>query len=178
MVLETAGGRSCVRQTASVVEVRRTSGEQWRVLRQVRLAALVDSPRSFASTLAREQAFDDAEWRRRADGACWLAWQGGRPVGTVALVPDDVSEDALQVVGMWVEATVRGTGAAAALVEAACEHARATGTSEVCLWVADGNERARRAYERWGFVATGERQPLPGDPSRTEDRMRRRLVVP
>lgn len=161
-----------------VVEVRRTSPEQWQVLRRVRLAALTESPRAFASTLDEEQAFDEAEWRRRAGGTCWLAWDGERPVGTVALVPDDVSAGALQLVGMWVDPAVRGSGAAGALVEAACAHARGAGAVEVCLWVADGNERARRAYERWGFAATGERQPLPGDALRTEDRMRRVLDPP
>jgi len=158
-----------------VVEVRRTTGGQWQELRQVRLQALTDSPRAFASTLAREQAFDEAEWRRRADGTCWLAWDDERVVGTAGLVPDDVSPSALQLVGMWVAPAVRGNGAAAALVEAACAFARTAGVPEVCLWVADGNERARRSYARWGFVATGERQPLPGDPARTEDRMRRLL---
>lgn len=158
-----------------MVEVRRTSAEQWEVLRSVRLAALADAPRAFTSTLAREQALTEADWRRRAGGTCWLAWDGDRAVGTVALVPDDVSDSALQLVGMWVEPAVRGRGAAAALVEAACACARALGAAEACLWVADGNDRARRAYERWGFAATGERQPLPGDPTRTEDRMRRVL---
>ncbi len=158
-----------------MAEVRRTRDEQWQALRQVRLAALTDSPHAFASTLAREQAFDDDEWRRRASGTCWLAWDGDRPVGTAALVPDDVAEDALQIVGMWVEPAARGTGVAAALVEAACVHAAVLGAPEVCLWVAEGNERACRAYARWGFTSTGERQPLPSDPSRTEARMRRPL---
>jgi ribosomal protein S18 acetylase RimI-like enzyme len=45
----------------------------------------------------------------------------------------------------------------------------------VSLWVADGNDRARRFYERLGFTGTDERQPLPSDPGTTEERMERVL---
>jgi ribosomal protein S18 acetylase RimI-like enzyme len=154
-----------------VVEVQRTTREQWQALKQLRLQALEDAPTAFGSTLAREHALDDSEWQRRADGDSWLALVGGRAVGMVAVVPDDVSEHACQLVGMWVAPDFRGTGVAAALLEVACARARERGAEQVALWVADGNDRARRAYEQYGFTATGERQPLPSDPSRGEDRM-------
>lgn len=156
--------------------MRRTTVEQWQALRELRLHALADSPAAFGSTLTQERALPDEEWQRRAGGDSWLAWDDGRPVGMVALVPDDVSSDARQVVGMWVAPPARGTGVAAALVEAACAAARAHGAACVCLWVADGNDRARRAYERCGFTATGRRQPLPSDPTVDEERMCRSLV--
>ena len=159
-----------------MVEVRRTTAEQWRALKQLRLSALADSPAAFGSTLAREVALDDAEWQRRARGGSWLAWANGRPVGMVALVPDDGS-DGQQVVGMWVAPSSRRTGVGAALVEAACALASELGAGQVCLWVADGNEGARRAYEAYGFTATGERQPLPSDPSVGEERMCRALTA-
>jgi ribosomal protein S18 acetylase RimI-like enzyme len=44
--------------------------------------------------------------------------------------------------------------------------------SEVVLWVADHNDAARRLYERLGFRPTGESQPLPSNPARSESRMR------
>ena len=159
----------------AVVEVRRTTREQWQTLRELRLRALTDAPAAFGSTLARDRAHPDAEWQRRAAGDCWLAWDDGRAVGMVALVPDVDGADVRQLVSMWIAPEVRGTGAAAALIEAACDGACAAGAAEVVLWVADGNDRARRAYERCGFRATGERQPLPSDPAVAEERMRRRL---
>jgi ribosomal protein S18 acetylase RimI-like enzyme len=45
----------------------------------------------------------------------------------------------------------------------------------VTLWIADGNARARRLYERLGFVSTGRRQSLPSDPSVGEEELIRRL---
>jgi hypothetical protein len=38
-------------------------------------------------------------------------------------------------------------------------------------WLTDTNRAARTLYERCGFKATGERQPLPSDPARSEIEM-------
>jgi RimJ/RimL family protein N-acetyltransferase len=49
--------------------------------------------------------------------------------------------------------------------------ARDRGLSRLYLWVTDTNRAARTLYERSGFKATGERQPLPSDPARSEIEM-------
>jgi ribosomal protein S18 acetylase RimI-like enzyme len=43
------------------------------------------------------------------------------------------------------------------------------------LWILNGNDPALRLYEQFGFQSTNERQPLPGQPGRYEERMRLRL---
>ena len=43
------------------------------------------------------------------------------------------------------------------------------------LWVTETNAPARALYERCGFTLTGERQPLPSDPSIGEVAMSRTL---
>jgi GNAT superfamily N-acetyltransferase len=154
--------------------VRLVAPDDWALVREIRLRALGDSPSAFASTLELEVAFDEAEWRRRiAGGPWWLAFDGDRPVGLVAAYPPDGDERHL--VAMWVEPAARGTSTAADLVEAVCGWAADAGAGTVALWVADGNDRARRFYERLGFVATGERQPLPSNPEIGEELMRRSL---
>jgi ribosomal protein S18 acetylase RimI-like enzyme len=45
----------------------------------------------------------------------------------------------------------------------------------VHLWVTETNPHARALYERLGFTPTGERQPLPSDPSIGEIAMSRTL---
>jgi ribosomal protein S18 acetylase RimI-like enzyme len=73
-------------------------------------------------------------------------------------------------VAMWVDPAHRGSDAATRLVEAVCRWADDDGGRVVSLWVADGNDRARRFYERLGFTGTGERQPLPSAPEVGEER--------
>ena len=154
-----------------MIDVRRVLPDGWAELREVRLRALADAPSAFASTHAREVAFDEAEWRRRiAAGPWWLARADGAAVGLVAGYRTD-DDDVRHLVSMWVDAAHRGSGAAVRLVEAVCRWAADDGGRVVSLWVADGNDRARRFYERLGFTDTGERQPLPSAPEVGEERL-------
>jgi ribosomal protein S18 acetylase RimI-like enzyme len=76
---------------------------------------------------------------------------------------------------MWVRPDARGRGVAGALVNAATGWAKARGHDSMYLWVAESNTSARRLYERHGFTATGQRQPLPSHPEQPEIRMLRPL---
>lgn len=52
--------------SAMTLSVARVHADDWHRFRALRLAALADSPEMFGSTLRREQAFSEEEWRRRA----------------------------------------------------------------------------------------------------------------
>lgn len=156
------------------VEVRPAGVQDWQAVRGIRLTALADSPTAFGSTLSRERAFDEHEWRRRVEGGNWfLAWRNGEAVGVVAGFRENDLPDERHLVAMWVAPEHRGTTVAAQLVEAVCAWAQRQHARSVTLWVADGNPRARRCYERLGFRSTLERQPLPSAPEIGEERMRR-----
>ncbi len=47
--------------------------------------------------------------------------------------------------------------------------------ASVHLWVTETNKHARLLYERCGFTATAERQPLPANPALGELGMTRPL---
>ena len=157
-----------------MTRIRLAGPDDWAAVREVRLRALADSPSAFASTLEREVGFHEAEWRRRlAGGPWWMAVDGERAVGLVAAVPED---GGMHLVAMWVEPGCRGTSTATDLVDAVCDWAADAGAGTVSLWVADGNERARRFYARLGFFPTGARQPLPSAPEVGEEQLRRLLT--
>ena len=143
----------------------------------MRLRALTDAPHAFASTHAREVAFDEAGWRRRIEGGpWWLARVDGIPVGLVAGYPgDDDPADLRRLVAMWVDPRHRGTATATELVQTVCDWARTDGARVVSLWVTDGNVAARRLYERLGFVGTVECRPLPSDSTVGTERLERVL---
>jgi hypothetical protein len=84
---------------SDVVVLTRVAPEDWQRLRDVRLAALAESPEMFGSTLAKEQSFDEAEWRgRAARPATFLASRDGVDVGMAGVYEFD---DGWCVMGMW-----------------------------------------------------------------------------
>jgi GNAT superfamily N-acetyltransferase len=168
----------------SDVQIRRAHPDEWATVRDVRLAALADAPDAFASTLSRERARTEPQWRCRIRAWPWfLAWHAGTPAGLVAAVPDQPASGppagdrpagpaagpatrgarGWHLVSMWVSPQVRGTGVAELLVGAVVDHAGAVGAPRITLWVVVGNARARAFYRRMGFTATGRRQVYPRD---------------
>ena len=91
--------------------VRLLVGDDWAQLRAVRLAALIEAPYAFASTLAREQAFDEDLWRSRAGaGRTFGAFDGAALVGLATGFPVDGQPGDWHLVGMWVTPARRGQG--------------------------------------------------------------------
>ena len=149
----------------SRVEIREATLADLAEVRTVRLRALRNAPYAFASTYEREAAFDDAEWVQRltSGSATFLARTNGTTVGICSGLPP--SDGAVELVAMWVDPEVRGSGVAADLVRAVLAWATEQRANRLHLWVAGNNEHAKRFYEKSGFVLTGERQPLPSDPT-------------
>ncbi len=162
-----SGGGESWPASAGVL-VRRVRAGDWAVYRQVRLAALADSPESFSSTLERELALTEQDWRDRlGSAATFLAWQDGQPAGTATSLPYSPAykhgrSGARMLVAMWVDPRARRLGVGRLLVEAVADHARAAGAPSVVLRVYETNSRARDLYQRTGFQESGVRVPRPG----------------
>ena len=153
--------------------VRATTITDWQALREIRLQALRDAPDAFASTYAREAAFGEDEWHRRAtrDGSFIAFLPGVTPAGLGGgyLAAPGVVE----LIGMFVRPQARGRGVGEALIDAVIAWAREKDATSVHLWVTETNKHARRLYERCGFTVTAERQPLPSNPGLGEIGMQR-----
>ncbi len=158
-----------------MVLVRQTAIADWQALRDSRLLALRDAPDAFASTYAREAAFGAADWQQRAtrDGSFIAFLPKAGPAGLAAcyLAAPEVAE----LVGMFVRRPARGRGVGEALIDAVTGWARDKNAGTVHLWVTETNKHARRLYDRRGFTATAERQPLPSNPALGEIGMTCRL---
>jgi GNAT superfamily N-acetyltransferase len=83
----------------------------------------------------------------------------GVVAGTVTGGDGDVT-GAAAMTAMWVDPRFRRQGVGDVLVKTLLEWARATGYSEMFLWVADGNLAAERLYERNSFARTGAVQEM------------------
>jgi GNAT superfamily N-acetyltransferase len=156
-----------------VIKVRQIGPDDWKLLRATRLAALQDAPEAFESTYQGSLAFGEDEWRRRAGAhPVFVAFLAADPVGmAIGLHDEETRPGSRDLVSMWVSPAVRGQGVAGQLIDAVAGWARADGARELHLWVVVGNAGAWAAYDRAGFVATGERQPVRGAGNRVEERM-------
>lgn len=160
------------------MQVRRITKRDAAHLKQVRLAALKDAPSAFGSSHAAEANRPEAEWVQRAvagsrgsDRATFFAQFDDEFVGLVGGYREEPSSAIVELVSMWVAPHVRSRGVGAALVDAVRAWATETNATSISLWVTRGNTPAERLYSSKGFVATGEVQPLPSDPSKDEARM-------
>jgi GNAT superfamily N-acetyltransferase len=161
-----------------VIDIRRVEPDDWQQLRDFRLLSLRDAPSAFGSTYERERGFDEALWRERASsGATFFAVDGAVVVGLSAGIRNGGCEPGERLlVSVYVVPTVRGSGVLDRLVAAVAGWARADGASILRLDVGVDNPRARHAYERCGFRATGETCRLERDPSIVEETMKLGLL--
>jgi len=162
------------------LRVHRAGPQDWRTYRDLRLAALLDSPRAFWTTYASAATRSEQDWQAGLEWPLWIAYadtspdrrRPAAPVGLVALWhAPEAPEGEILLVQMWVATWARGRGAADALIRAALATAREDGWSRVVLEVAEENERATAAYRRLGFVPTGRTAVMPWDESVTEVEM-------
>jgi GNAT superfamily N-acetyltransferase len=166
------------------IAIRRIRADEGLRLRALRLRALADAPLAFGSTLAREQAFAESVWDERAAGAAvgsaratFVAEEQGQWVGLatgVARHPDDLDHSPI-LIGMFVDASQRGRGVGAALVERVTDWVRTLPAQRLYLWATSTNRPAIALYERCGFRRTAETRPLDHTPSLVEVLMVRHL---
>ena len=157
------------------IDVRRAQAGDGPLLKEVRLAALLDAPDAFARDHDEEAAEPDDFWAQTAgtnssgpDHTTFFGFVDGAAVGIVG--GHRVGEAEIELVAMWTRPEHRGAGIGERLVEAVVEWADG---DRVRLWVTRGNDRAQRLYERCRFEVIEEIRPLPSDPCRDEVRMSR-----
>jgi len=147
----------------SDVTVKALDGEDWQAFRDVRLAALRESPEAFASSYEAELQYDEDFWRARlARSERLLACDGDQPIGIASLGQAE-EEGVAELFGMWVSPSRRGSGVAWELTHAAALHARAAGRRALKLWVSTDNGRAVAFFSSYGFRPTDQRRPMTTD---------------
>lgn len=163
------------RDPGVTITVRRVRADEGARVRALRLRAVSDPVASiaFLTTYEQELARDEAFWAERAasgsDGgatAMFVAENGDEWVGSVTVLvkqPGQVDYAGrsstigrADVVGVFVAAEARSTGAIDALLDAAARWTADQGFETLGLEVHVDNHRAQAVYRRAGFVQTGE----------------------
>src|SRR5512132_604767 len=145
------------------MEVRRARGDEWEALRDIRLAALTDSPDAFGSTLAEERDAGEARWRGWITGEGWagavatfIADGPGSLLGMATGYRPDDRPTTGWLFAMWVRPERRGEGIGRGLVAAVAEWAASLDIEQLLLHVTVGNDDAVRFYASCGFVCTSD----------------------
>jgi RimJ/RimL family protein N-acetyltransferase len=155
------------------MEVRMTEATDWILLKQVRLSALSNAPPAFGMSYETAAKYTDEQWQERASAKAgpefWLAFMDGEPIG---MIGGGISQThRYNLIGMWVEPRVRGSGIASSLVEVVKSRALQKGHGRVFLDVSSENERAANFYLKHGFVFIDEYEALASHPDITVQTM-------
>ncbi len=135
------------------------------------------SPENIATYLAHAYGPEGALIRELGDSErpVHLAIDAGRIVGYTKLIPPwlaDAGPGALQLSQIYVASSHHGQGVAGALMDWTIATARAAGASALLLTVWENNHRARRFYDRLGFVHIADYGFQVGDQIDTDHIMR------
>ena len=136
--------------------IRRIKPDEWGILRELRLASLLDAPEAFGQSHANALDIPDGEWQQIArssaagDARIWLiAREEDADVGLVQArrrAPTDCL-----VFSMWVAPGARRSGVGRLLIDSVAEWATGWGARRLVLWVFGANDGAHRFYDRIGF---------------------------
>jgi ribosomal protein S18 acetylase RimI-like enzyme len=145
-----------VRHPAAMVDFRVLSDDDWKLWRDLRLAALAEAPKAFGSKLADWQDAGEDKWRDRlriAGALDLVAYLSDEAVGMASGVP--AGPQAVEIISVWVSPAGRGHGVGDALIGGIANWAATDGATVVRLAVREDNAAAIRLYERAGFVHIG-----------------------
>ncbi|HUB39645.1 MAG TPA: GNAT family N-acetyltransferase [Streptosporangiaceae bacterium] len=147
--------------------------DEWLLLRDIRLAALHDSPHSFLSSYQVEEAFDEPRWRAEFDRGEWTISMEGEQNSGIVGCTREASTPAYEcyLEYIWVAPEWRNKGVAHNMLTVVLDRLRESGVRTAYLWVLDGNDAAVRLYKSVGFISSERSQPLAAKPGRTEELM-------
>ncbi|GIU13324.1 GNAT family N-acetyltransferase [Shewanella sp. c952] len=146
--------------------IRQLTEQDWREYKRLRLASLQDAPDSFGSTFEKEQLFSEATWRARLTPAAvtaqlpLIASVDGTAVGLAFGVLHNSGDSCAHVYQMWVANSARGRGIGKLLLQKILDWAAHLNIDEVNLLVTVDNVAAITLYQRLGFQARPELEPL------------------
>jgi ribosomal protein S18 acetylase RimI-like enzyme len=141
--------------------VRKLTPDDMQAVRAIRREALERHPEAFSSDPERDAEVTEDQWRERLAAGRWFgAFVDGQLMGMAAYRREDSRKTSHtgELGSMYVRDSLRGSGAAGALIDACVEDA-AQSLEQLSLVVNAENARAIRVYERHGFQTVGR---MPG----------------
>ena len=150
----------------ATMKIRVTEERDWTILKEIRLAALLDSPTAFGVSYQTAITNSDEQWKQRASletqPKFWLGFKDDKAIGMIGAGVDQT--DRYNLIAMWVEPESRELGVAERLVDVVKSDAINIGFKQIFLDVSPDNLKASRFYRRHGFFFIDEEKPLASHP--------------
>jgi GNAT superfamily N-acetyltransferase len=146
----------------SEISVRVLQEDDWPAYREIRLAALRESPEAFVATYAEEAKRPEQYWRNcMVQAHRLLAVRDGEPVGVASVERVKGEPESADFRDLWVMPKARNTGVASRLVQTAADQAIQGGCTKLYYWVSTENGRAIGFAINAGFRLTSKRRTTP-----------------
>ena len=165
--------------TPEQVEIRSVGRGEQALEQALRLEAMEDAADAFGEPYNVIVKQPDSYWRKitasftgRTGQIVFLGCVDDKPVGFVYGVRSKERDEA-RLGGVWVEPGYRGRGVGRRLVKAIVDWAESKGFPSIALWAPEDRPDVVALYGKLGFVATGLKHQMPGDPTRRIVQMRR-----
>ena len=154
-----------------MVEIKPLTPDEWRLLKEVRIAALGEAPYAFTSRLDDALQRSDEDWVRLSEhysgdpnSVTFFAFENKSPCGMSACVLE--AEEA-EMLAVWVDPAHRGKGVGNALIEYALTWSRSRGAKRLKVGVFEDNLNAVAFYRSAGFKDVGLTKPELSSEERT-----------
>ena len=150
----------------AIIKIRATEEQDWMILKEIRLAALLDTPTAFGVSYQNAITDSDDQWKQRASSKkqlkFWLAFKESKAIGMIGAGLDESNR--YNLIAMWVEPKSRQLGVAERLLNVVKSESINRGFKQVFLDVSPDNLKASRFYRKHGFVFINEKKPLTSHP--------------
>ena len=149
------------------MNTRATEERDWTILKEIRIAALLDTTTAFGVSYQTAITNSDEQWKQRASSGTqprfWLAFNDDKAIGMIGAGVDQT--DRYNLIAMWVEPELRELGVAKSLVNAVKSDSIGRGFKQVFLDVSPDNLKASQFYKKHGFTFINEKKPLASHPN-------------
>jgi len=152
------------------MRLRRLEAHEASLLRELRLEALRDAPRSFRDTYSEIAVNPSSYWdeltrsvTEPGQNVALLAYEEDKPVGLVFGLIDHLQGNDGRVGGMWVDPMWRRRGIGAALLQEIARWARERGFERLKLWCVVDSGGPASFYRKLGFQVTGNQESLSAE---------------
>lgn len=138
--------------------VAQLSGEDWQILKAIRLEALHCEPQSFGSNYEKESRYEESQWRKfigeHNDRAIFVLKFEDEIIGMTGVISSIDKPDEAILIASYIRSQHRGVGLSQLLYKARINWAKAQNIASLIVSHRENNIASKIANQKFGFQYT------------------------